>query len=296
MRMHIYQPRCSETMFHMQTKWERRKLNWNEERKGRTKGNNSSSSKRSLFDIVFWNPKIHLFARFGAFGVIWFIPCVGSDRIFTNRTHRDQMKVHTTKREKRQMEKRRQWKKHNVPGLLILFFVIFTFYSICDDGFAENSNFNAFHLAIYLWPNEPVLARSFSLSSVVCFCALVRSPKENSNKIIQHISHSHRNGIFLFLFIYIFFGFLHSSSFRLTLLDYSFLLFSTNFTFPFFRKRATPHVHIAFSLVRHKPKWNWVEITYLQRCLLLFLRTQRMEHSWVRLVLMNDSSTQQTEA
>lgn len=54
------------------------------------------------------------------------------------------------------MEKRRRWQKHNVPGLLILFSVIFTFYSICDDGFAENSNFNAFHLAIYLWPNEPV--------------------------------------------------------------------------------------------------------------------------------------------
>lgn len=52
-------------------------------------------AKRSLFDIVFWNPKIHLFARFGAFGVISFIPCVGNDGIFTNGTHWDQMKIYT---------------------------------------------------------------------------------------------------------------------------------------------------------------------------------------------------------
>lgn len=55
----------------------------------------ATAAKRSLFDIAFWNPKIHLFARFGAFGVISFIPCVGNDGIFTNGTHRDQMKIYT---------------------------------------------------------------------------------------------------------------------------------------------------------------------------------------------------------
>lgn len=59
--------------------------------------------------------------------------------------------------------------------------------------------------------------------------------KENSNKIIQHISHSHRKRYFLIsIYLYIFFfGFLHSSFWTIHS-----SYFSTNFTFPFFSARA----------------------------------------------------------
>lgn len=165
------------------------------------------------------------------------------------------------------MEKRRRWQKHNVPGLLILFSVIFTFYSICDDGFAENSNFNAFHLAIYLWPNEPVrcvCARRWWewwwwwRWCCCCYCVLCGARAQA--KIATKLFSTYRIRIatvFSYFYLFIFFplcsgclcvcvffplsaysGFLFLSAFRFswTKRPNSFLLFSLYF--PFFSARA----------------------------------------------------------
>lgn len=79
--------------------------------------------------------------------------------------------------------------------------VIFSFDSVCDDGIStKNSNFNALHLTIYLWPNEwanePVFIHPYETTHY-------GNQAECQRKIIQHIS---QNGIFLFSIYFSFFA------------------------------------------------------------------------------------------
>lgn len=125
-----------------------------------------------------------------------------------------------------------------------------------------------------------------SVAAVADADATVWRPRssKNSNKIIQHISHSHRNGIFLFLFIYIFFPhslrlFGVSRPFRLSphlgqKRPNSFLLFSLLSLFPHARNSLCPYWIFSLWFDTNR-KWKWVEITYLRRCLLLFWRKRK---------------------
>lgn len=140
----------------------KRKPNIAEERKGRANGNHSSSS--SSKKILIWYR--FLKSKNSPFCTIWSIWCYFVYPMCRQRwniyecysiTFRVQMKIHIHThftRERSETERDREKKANSngdddgkstmCPGLLILFSVIFTFYSICDDGFAENSNFNAF--------------------------------------------------------------------------------------------------------------------------------------------------------